>query len=81
MEISRFEFHLRSTSLHSIGLVAFDNVPQTSITVTVPTGDAVYNKATKKFDIRGERGSRSRYRSKNMTGTGKRCIQATERPR
>jgi hypothetical protein len=41
---------------NSISLVDFSEVPQPVLVVTVPTGDAVYNKVTKKFDIGLEKG-------------------------
>ncbi len=40
----------------SINLVSFEKVPQQSVMVIVPTGNAVYNKVTKKFDIGAEKG-------------------------
>jgi hypothetical protein len=62
------------SSGNSISLVEIKKVPQATITVTVPTEDAVYNSATKKFDKSTEKGIGFTISIKNEQGKNKEIL-------
>ena len=61
---------------NSISLVEIKKVPKATITVTVPTEDAVYNPSTKKFDRGTEKGIGYTISIKNEQGKNKEILSS-----
>jgi hypothetical protein len=64
------------SSGNSISLVEIKKVPKATITVIVPTEDAVYNSATKKFDRGTEKGIGFTISIKNEQGKNKEILSS-----
>ena len=61
---------------NSISLVEIKKIPKATITVTVPTEDAVYNPSTKKFDRGTEKGIGFTISIKNEQGKNKEILSS-----
>ena len=62
---------------NSISLVEIKKIPKATITVTVPTEDAVYNPSTKKFDRGTDKGIGFTISIKNEQGKNKEILSST----
>ena len=61
---------------NSISLVEIKKIPKATITVTVPTEDAVYNPSTKKIDRGTEKGIGFTISIKNEQGKNKEILSS-----